>query len=110
MIYVPDLQNYECFVVRDESTIRAYEEIPTRNSEVDYRDYYYTSNYLYQDGTQTFSNYSTLPVCLSSSVLTSEVYYRNDFDRILIIFIILAIVIFYVPFKIVQRMCKRALC
>ena len=107
MIYVPDLENYECFVVRDETTIRAYEEVPTRNSEVDYRDYYYNSNYIYQDGTQTFGNYSTLPVCLSSSVLTSEVYYRNDFDRILIILIIMCIFCFVIPLKVILRLFRR---
>ena len=44
MIYVPDKENYKCFVVRSEQVIRAYEEIPTNNKEVNYRDHY-TSNY-----------------------------------------------------------------
>lgn len=107
MIYVPDLENYSCFVVRDETTIRAYEEVPQRNQEVDYRDYYYNSNYLYQDGTQSFGNYSTLPVCLSNDVLTSDVYYRNDFDRILVIIFILLIVCFYFPYRIISRFFGR---
>ena len=83
-IYVPDLENYKCFVVLNDTTIRAYKEIPVNNSYIAYRDYFYTSNYLYQDGTQSFSQYTTLPVCLDSSVLTESYVYRTDFHQILI--------------------------
>lgn len=107
MIYVPDLVNYKCFVVRDETTIRAYEEIPQRNKDIKYRDYYYNSNYLYQDGVQSFGNYSTIPICLDNSVLTSEVYYRNDFDSILVIFLILCIFCFLIPLKLFLRFTRR---
>lgn len=89
MIYVPDLENYQCFVVRSEEVIRAYEEVPRNNTEVNYRDYYYNSNYTYNDGIQSFSQYTTLPICLESSNITDSIYYRNDFDSILIIFIII---------------------
>lgn len=107
MIYVPDLKNYKCFVVRDETTIRAYKEVPRKNSDIDYRDYFYNSNYLYQDGEQSFGNYSVLPVCLDNSVLTNEVYYRNDFDSILIIFLIMSIFCFLVPLKLFLRFIRR---
>lgn len=108
-IYVPDLQNYKCYIVRDTNTIRAYKEIPQRNTEIDYRDYYINSNYLYNDGTQSFGNYTSsyLPVCLDSSVLTDSVYYRNDFDSILIIFFIILIVFIYFPYKIASRSLGR---
>lgn len=107
MIYVPDLENYQCFVVRDENIIRAYEEIPQLNQSTNYRDYYINSNYLYQDGVQEFSRYSTLPICLDSSVLTNEVYYRNDFDSILVILLIMSIFCFYIPIKIFLRLFRR---
>ncbi len=104
MIYVPDLENYKCFIVQSSDTIRAYKEVPQKNIEIDYRDYFIDSSYIYKDGTQTFGNYTTyLPVCLSADVLTDSVYYRNDFDSILIIFFILLIICFYFPFKIVSR-------
>lgn len=104
MIYVPDLENYKCFVVQSSDTIRAYKEVPQRNTDVEYRDYFIDSNYIYKDGTQTFGNYTTyLPVCLSTDVLTDSVYYRNDFDSILVIFFILLIICFYFPFKIISR-------
>ena len=107
MIYVPDTENYKCFNIVSESVIRAYEQVPANNTTVNYRDYYIRSNYIYKDGTQTFSNYSTIPVCLASSELTTDVYYRNDFDSILVIFFIMSIFCFYIPIKIFVRLFRR---
>lgn len=107
MIYVPDIENYKCFVVRSEEVIRAYEEIPTNNSTIQYRDYYYNSNYLYNDGEQSFSQYTTLPVCLSDNVITNNVYYRNDIDSILIVFTILCIFGIWIPLKVFMRLFRR---
>lgn len=107
MIYVPDLTNYKCFYVQSEGVIRAYEEIPSNNTTINYRDYYINSNYIYKDGSQTFSNYTTLPVCLTSSVLTDKVEYRNDFDSILIIFLIMCIFCFYIPICLFKRIFRR---
>lgn len=101
-IYVPDL-GYQCYYIQNEGVIRAYEEMPQNNRDIAYRDYYLQSNYIYKDGVQSFGSYSTLPVCLDNNVLTDSVYYRNDFDSILIIFIILIIFCFYYPFKIIGR-------
>lgn len=108
-IYVPDLENYKCFVVRNDNTIRAYKKVPDYNSNVDYRDYYYNSNYLYQDGTQSFSNYSTLPFCLDNSVLTNDFYYRNDFSNILVMFFIISTVSLYLPYRVFSHICRRVL-
>lgn len=107
MIYVPDVKNYKCFVVNSEDVIRAYDEIPRNNTSVSYRDYYIKSNYIYRDGSQSFSQYATLPVCLSNEKVTDSVYYRNDFADILIIFSIMAIVTIYIPLKIVMRLFNR---
>lgn len=106
MIYIPNL-NYKCYVVRDSNTIRAYEQQPNYNTTINYRDYYINSNYIYQDGVQNFSTYSTLPVCLAKEELTDNVYYRNDFDSILIIFLIMSIFAFYIPLKIFIRLFRR---
>lgn len=107
MIYVPDLENYKCYVIRSDTTMRAYKEIPQNNKEIEYRDYYYNSNYLYQDGIQSFSSYSTLPVCLSDTTITDNVFYRNDIDSILIIFLIMCIFSFYIPLKVFMRLFRR---
>lgn len=107
MIYVPDLANYDCFVVQSEGVIRAYEQVPIYDSEVAYRDYYINSNYIYRDGVQSFGRYSTLPICIDNNALSSEYYYRNDFDSILVIFLILSIFIVYIPIKICSRFFRR---
>lgn len=106
-IYVPDLTNYKCYVIRSDSTMRAYKSIPNYNTDIEYRDYYYTANYLYQDGKQSFSNYSTLPICLDNSNLTTDFYYRNDFPDILQMFLIISIFCFYIPFKVFFRLFRR---
>lgn len=109
MIYVPEKDNYQCYVVQNEGVIRAYEEIPQNNRTINYRDYYINSDYIYKDSYQTFNQYTTLPTCLPSNVLTSEVYYRLDFDKILIIFFIMSIFCFLIPIKIFKRLFRRLL-
>ena len=107
MIYVPDMENYKCFVVQSEGVIRAYEEVPTNGSNIDYRDYYILSDYIFREGNQSFSNYTTLPVCLPSNQITTEVYYRTDFPQILWIFIGLCLIFFWFPLKLFTRIFKR---
>ncbi len=109
MIYVPEKDNYQCYVVQNEGVIRAYEEIPQNNRTINYRDYYINSDYIYKDSYQTFNQYTTLPSCLSSNVLTSEVYYRLDFDKILIILFIMSIFCFLIPINIFKRLFRRLL-
>lgn len=106
-VYIPNFENYKCFVVQNENVIRAYSQVPTYNSTVNYRDFYINSNYIYRDGSQSFTNYSTLPVCLDNSIITDDFYYRNDFDSILIIFLIISIFAFYIPIKIFMRLFRR---
>ncbi len=106
-IYVPDLENYQCYVVQSEGVIRAYEQLPANDVTTNYRDYYINSDYIYKDGVTTFSHYSSIPVCLDSNNLTNDFYYRNDIDKILIIFLILFIFIIFIPFKIVLRFFRR---
>lgn len=107
MIYVPDVDNYECYYIQSEGIIRAYEEIPSYNTTINYRDYYINSNYIFKDGITQFGSYSTLPICLDHNVLTDDVYYRNDFDSILIIVLIMSIFMFYIPIKIFMRLFRR---
>lgn len=107
LIYVPEKESYKCYVVQSEGVIRGYEKIPQNNITTNYRDYYINSNYIYKDGVATFSSYSTLPVCLSSDVVTSDVYYRNDLDSILIIFTILFFFCILIPWKIICRLFRR---
>lgn len=107
-IYVPDL-SYKCFVVQSEGVIRAYEKVPQNNQEINYRDYYINSSYIYRDGFQSFGSYYNTPTCLSTDVVTDSVYYRNDIDKILVIVLIFSIFIIYIPLRIGKRFFRRFL-
>lgn len=107
LIYVPNIENYKCFVIRDSETIRAYKEIPTYNATINYDDIYVNSHYMWQSGSQQFSQYSTIPTCISSDRLTSSVEYRNDFNDILIIFSILVLFIIVIPTSIIFKFVRR---
>lgn len=103
MIYVPSYTSNNCIVIRDKDTIRVYDSQPTYNSTNYFTDYFINSNYLFNNGYQTFNQYSTLPTCVNQNLLTTNVFYRNDIDKILVIFLILLIICFWFPYKILSR-------
>ena len=107
-IYIPleEGENYACFEVRDKDTIRAYISTPSYNSTSNYTDFFINSHYLRKTGSVTWSNYSTLPVCVNNQI-TQDFYYRNDISDILISFIIIALVCIYMPFKLFSRIFGR---
>lgn len=108
LIYMPDDIFYdECYVVQNENVIRGYDTVPHNNTSYNYRDYYINSNYIYKDGSGTWSQYSTLPTCLDSALITNNFYYRVDFYKILIMFIIMCIFIIYIPVKVFSKLFKR---
>lgn len=102
-IYLPidNLNDFKCYVVQDKDTIRAYYKKPAYNSSSDYIDFYINSHYLEKPGTQTWgqSSYYGLPVCLSQENITNDIYYRTDLVDCLIIFSLLALIMFWVPVK-----------
>lgn len=105
-LYLPieKVSDYKCYSVIDKDTIRAYVQQPQLDSSSQYVDFYINSHYLQKTGIQSFGNWnSSLPTCLNSNSITNEVYYRNDFDSILIIFLILFIFIIVLPYKIMSR-------
>lgn len=109
-IFMPEDSTYnKCYVVQSEGVIRAYAQVPTINSTVNYRDYYIKSDYIYKDGSQSFSQYSTPPTCLASDIITNDFYYRLDLSSILVSFFIIALVGLYFPWKIFKSLFGRRL-
>lgn len=105
---VDNVSDFACYSVIDKDTIRAYSTMPQLNSSSNYVDFYINSHYLEKEGTQTWGSYTQyLPVCISSSAITNDFYYRNDLDSILIIFSIMCIFIFYIPIKVFLRLFRR---
>lgn len=108
MIFVPESTTYnKCYVVQSEGVIRGYDTIPRNNISYNYRDYYINSSYIFRDGQGTWSQYSSLPTCLSDSVITNNFYYRQDLPSILIIFLIINIFGIYLPIKIFSKLFRK---
>lgn len=106
-VYLPNI-DYPCIIVYDNDTIRAYHSRPSIESTVTYTDYYVNSHYLQKEGTQSFGRYNTnLPNCLDSNIFTNNVYYRNDITSILVGFLIISLIVFGIPLKIITRLFKR---
>lgn len=87
MIYMPEDSIYnKCYVIQSSDIIRAYDRVPQNNQSYNYRDYYINSSYIYRDSSGQWSTYTTLPVCLDADVVTNNVWYRLDIDKILFTF------------------------
>lgn len=89
MIYVPDYESGNCAYMYSNNVLRVYESTPTANTTINYVDYMVDNHYLFRNGSTTFSSYSTLPVCLAPSEITTNYSYRTDLADILIIFFLI---------------------
>lgn len=106
-VYVPVYSNSNCAYIYNSDIIRVYDSVPQSGRTISYTDYYIKSSYISNTGTTTFSQYSTLPTCINSSNITTDYWYRNDFDSILIILFIILILCFYFPYRIISRLFGR---
>lgn len=97
---VDNISDFACYSVYDKDTIRAYKTMPHLDSSSDYIDFYINSHYLEKSGTQRWGSWSdSLPSCLSTSVITNDIYYRTDLKDSLLIFVLLVLIIFWIPFR-----------
>lgn len=84
MIYVPDDLPYSaCYVLQSNYVLRAYENVPRQNSTINYIDIALDNHYIYRDGQQIFSQYTTVPNCILEDRITNAWSYRTDFFEIL---------------------------
>lgn len=110
MIYLPSDNVYDkCYVVQNEGVIRGYDRTPANNTNYNYRDYYIRSDYIYKDGNGTWSQYTTLPICIDDNIITNDFYYRLDFTNILINVLIIVMLCFYPGFKLFKCLFGRRL-
>lgn len=103
-VYLPnELLDYPCKVINNQDTIYVY----TSTQENVYQDYYVVypnSHYLYKKMNGRISSFNS---CDNINTYTSDFYYRNDLDSILLIFIIIFILCFYFPYKLFSRLLGR---
>lgn len=101
-VYVPEYTTGNCAYIYSSDIIRVYDSQPRQNTTIGYKDYYIKSSYISNTGSTTFSNYSTLPVCINSSDITTEVYYRNDFPLIMLTSLAIICFCYFLVSKIVR--------
>lgn len=95
-IYLPtDLYQAECKVVNNDY-IRVY----TNNNYTTWTDVYFKSDYILKNG---YSNYQQNVICDNLNTYTDNIFYRYDLSNILIIFLILCIFCFWLPYRILSR-------
>lgn len=97
VIYLPsDLVNKSCKVV-NENYVRVYDN----NNYTSWTDVYFRSGYYLKRGTSQYGN--TNVVCDNVNTYSDSIFYRTDLANSLIIFLIISIFCFWLPFKIVGR-------
>lgn len=106
MIYVPDYEAGNCAYMYSNNVLRVYERTPQNNTTINYIDYMVDNHYLYREGSTTFNQYSTLPLCLSSSNITTNYGYRTDIADILITFLIIVFIIYFIISRIWRALFK----
>lgn len=97
-VYLPveNVSDYQCYVVQNSDTIRAYVNMPRANSSSSYVDFYINSHYLQTSGTQTWGNISNIPSCNLNNHITNNYWYSNEFPGALFIFVVISLMIMLV--------------
>lgn len=85
LVYVPNYESGNCAYIYSTDIIRVYDSQPRQNSTIQYKDYYIKSSYIYNTGSTNFTQYTTLPTCISSNRITTDYWYRNDIASIIIV-------------------------
>lgn len=101
-IYVPSFSSTNCAYIYNSDIIRVYDSQPRQNATIQYTDYYIKSSYISNNGSTTFNQYSTLPVCIDSNRITTEFYYRNDFPQIMVTSLAIICFCYFIISKIVR--------
>lgn len=101
-IYIPtEYLNKPCYVINN-GYIRVYNTTHSSNNTV--YDIYINQDYMIK---RTTAGYSSSTICDTSNIYTDDIYYRTDFDKIIVIFICLCIFCFLLPLKVFCRFFRR---
>lgn len=107
-VYLPEtINNNQCVVVQTDGRIRVYDSRPNGTQQnVTYRDYYLREDYLMTSSSTTWNAYTSI-TCMDSSQFTTDQWYRPDIWQTFICTFFIALIGFYLPFKIFARMFGR---
>ena len=79
---------------------------PSSNPCIFYDVYFTQGNFVWTENSGRITNQTQYPI-LDSSRFTNDYVYRTDFDKSLVIFLILFIFIIFIPYKIISRLFGR---
>lgn len=99
-VYLPTYTSNNCIVIYDKDTIRVYDSLPQYQQVANYKDYYINSHYLVKEDSEVIES---VPSCELQDNFTTNVFYRNDLMDIMVVFIILVIICFYFPYRVISR-------
>lgn len=95
-IYLPEEYLDNCNVINN-GYIRSY----LNDNYTSWHDIYVNQDYQIKEG---YSNYGQNPVCDSTNIYTSNIWYRLDIDKILFIFLTIAFVIYFIISSLFKRL------
>lgn len=102
-VYVPSYETGECVVIQNSTTIRKYDEEPIENGTYHYIDYYIDQDYQWNEGNQTFNQYTTRPICRT---ITTNIMEKPNIERQIGIIIIIIILAVMLNIQIIRRWLK----
>lgn len=103
-VYIPEYNSGNCAYIYNSDIIRVYDSQPRQNTTISYKDYYIKSSYIYNEGSTTFSQYSTLPTCINSNRISTDYFYRNDIMSIVFVSLALIFTGYFFVSKIVRTL------
>lgn len=95
-IFVPIEYIDKCVTVENADTLRVYENKPTINTEYEYTDIYFKSNYLTKQGKIIVENEV---ICRDT---TGDVFFRHDIVSILFLVVIMFFFVIYLPVRLIS--------
>lgn len=113
MIYLPEDSVYKycphfATATQGNITFRVYDSMPQLGQvtqTLNYKDIYINQHYFTNTGTVTLTRFNY--TCLTDSEITHDIYYRQDFDSICLIFLTLFFFVFVMPFILFRRFFRR---
>lgn len=108
-IYLPiEVNSNQCPVMVSDGHIRVYDKIPngTNQSNVHYYDFYIRDDYIKNEGYTDFSYYTNYN-CMNTDDFTTDIWYRTDIYKSLIMFIIVGGIGIYLPYRMIRRIFGR---
>lgn len=107
MIYVPNYNENNCIIIKNSDVIRVYDNTPYFNNEINYTDYFIKSDYMFVNSIELITDENLISKCVAHENITTQIYYRQDFFDILMLFLVIAFITLFLPTMLILRIGRR---